>query len=273
MPQLTLNILSAKKTSQVFSPKDLRENFLAGIPLEKLDQIPESTFDFYISSAQEQVENYLNLKLGKTIIEEEKDFNRDDWVNWNFIKTSYPCVHPLTLDGYLGATKQVNYPSSWISSRKTNDGKLYSREIYLVPTQNAAHNEVIVYSGIMPNAGFFNGSRAIPDYWTIKYITGFDTVPNDIIQAIGMIAAIQILGIVSDMYIGGSKMGGGLGFGVSSKSISIDGLSQSVSGYANGQTGVFGARIKMYGDQLLHPEKGLLKQLIEYYGTFIMGVA
>lgn len=274
MGVITFNIKSKVDTHQVFSAKDIKDMFLTGLPLDKLNLISDDVYDFYINSAIEFIENQLCLKLNKQIITENKDFFLDDWQQWNYVKTTYPAVLALSLQGFLGTTKQVDYPKGWLSCRKTSDGVLYSRNIYMVPTQNSTQSELIVYSGIMPNAGFFTGHRQIPNYWNIKYITGFDKIPANILQAIGMVASIPLLGIISDMLIRGNKNMGGLGYGVSSKSISLDGLSQSVSTYANGQTGLFGARIKQMSEQLgIRGEQGLLQQLIDYYGSFIWGVA
>src|ERR1700744_517044 len=171
MPRITFNIKSYVNVNQVISAKDIKSIFLAGLPLDKLDLIPDDTYDFYINAAIEFLEQQLCLKLNKQIITENKDFNYDDWQHWSFIKTTYPAVFAISLQGFLGTTKQVDYPQGWLSCRQTSDGALYSRSIFLVPTQNATQNELIVYSGIMPNAGFFAGHQQIPNYWYMQYIT------------------------------------------------------------------------------------------------------
>lgn len=272
MGSITFNIKSTVNIQQVLSASDIKSLFLVGLPLDKLNAIPDETYDFYINSAIEFIENLLCLKLNKQIIAENKDFYIDDWQNWSFIKCTYPNVFALKMQGFLGTTKQVDYPAGWLSSRKTSDGVLYSRMVYMVPTQNSTQQELIVYSGIMPNAGFFTGHRQIPNYWAMEYVTGFDKIPANILQAIGMLAAIPLLGLISDMLLAGNKNIAGMGYGVASKSISLDGLSQTVSTYANGQYGVFGARIKQMGEQLMNEKNGLLANLQSYYGNFIWGI-
>lgn len=287
MPRITFQVIVGRDFTQVVSVNDLKSRYLSGIPLP--DSITEETLSFFLSSATSELENYLQLKINKTIIEEDKDFHRDDWERWNFVKTTYPVVCPISLDGFLGTTKQIAYPSDWISAKRTNDGKWYSRVIYLVPNRNASHSEALIYSGLYPQTHYF-GNRMIPHYWSVRYVTGWDTPPPEIIDTIGMLTSMKVLQIISDaLMIGGlrrtvdqngqqilSSNGtsfGGLGFGMSSKSISIDGLSQSYSSYVNGQTGVWGARLKQYSDMLNPASQGsLLNRLYDQYGAITMAV-
>ncbi len=287
MPRITFSVVVGRNFNQVLSTQDLKQRYLSGIPLP--DSITESTLDFFIDSATNELENFLQLKINKTIIEESKDFHRDDWEKWGFVKCSYPVVCPISLDGFLGSTKQISYPHTWISAKRTNDNKWYSRMIYLVPNRNSSHPEALIYSGLYPQTHYF-GNRMIPDYWTVKYVTGWDNPPVEILDTIGMLTSIRILQIISDALMIGQlrrtvdqngqptlasngTMFGGVGFGLSSKSISIDGLSQSYSSYVNGQTGVWGARLKQYADMLNPASPGsLLRRLYDQYGSITMSV-
>lgn len=267
MPRLTLNIRASVNTRQLMSTDDLKRQFLAGIDFMKDGRplLSDADMDFWIQSAKAQVEQLLTIKLDKQIIEENKDFHYDDWTRWGLVKATYPVNCPIKLWGYIGTVKQVDYPRAWMSTRKTTDGELYSRQISIVPNDASTYNQAAaIYTGVLPNIGWLGGGRSTPNYWTMKYVTGFDKVPADILQAIGMIASMQILAIISD-----SIMGNRFGYGLSSKSISLDGLSQSTSTFANGQAGVFGARLKQYNDMLFNDGTGLLKRLSDYYGAFI----
>jgi len=267
MPQLTLNIRASVNTRQALSVEDLKRIYFAGLDMTKngVPIISDSDIEFWIQSAKDQVEQMLTIKLDKQIIEENKDFYYDDWTKWGMVKSTYPVVCPINLWGYIGTVRQVNYPRPWLTSRKTTDGQLYSRLIHVVPNDASSYSQAAtIYTGILPNIGWLGGGRQTPNYWTLRYVTGFERVPADILQAIGMIAAMQILAILSD-----SIMGNRFGYGLSSKSISLDGLSQSVSTFANGQAGIFGARLKQYNDMLFNDGAGLLKRLSDYYGAFI----
>ena len=106
-----------------------------------------------------------------------------------------------------------------------------------------------------------------------------------------MLSAVKVLQKISDALMigavrrtvdqsgqtvlsGNGSSFGGVGLGISSKSISIDGLSQSTSTYVNGQTGIWGATLKQYADLLNPAQPGsLLSRLSDQYGAIVMGVA
>lgn len=277
MPQITFTAKYTRDILSPFSAQDLRDKFLAGIPLEINGQrILDSTIDFYIESAVEQVESYLGIKLSRQIITESRDYYIDDWSNWGFIKATYPVVAAISLDGYLGESKQITYPKEWLSVRRTSDNRSFSREFRITPNTASIpfsnSQSILVMGSAYPILNWWRSNRNIPNYWQMQYITGFpdDKIPSDILQAIGMIATIPLLGISSDLNM--SK--GGLGLGVASKSISLDGLSQSVSSYSNGQTGIYGARMKQYGDSLfgIGGKPGLLEILKDSYSAIIWAV-
>lgn len=274
MPQIILVCNSVKDTATVIvSVEDLKKKYLFGIPLEKDGSpMPDELFENFIDVATQQIEMLLNLKLRQAEITEQKDFRYDDWVQNSYVKASYPVVCPLSLDGFLGTTKQASYPKNWLVSRKTSDDKLYSRILYMVPTYNGSvgNQNSIITSGVVPNLNWFARKSHIPGYWTLKYITGWSAVPSEIVDAICKIATLQILAVISDMMMGSGSsqvQGSGVGWGISSKSISIDGLSQSLSSTAP-QGGIFGARTKQYQAALgdtAGKNPGELQNLIDYY--------
>lgn len=276
MPQITFTAKYTVNTKNPFSAQDLRDKFLAGIPNDfKGQKISDDTIEFYIQSAKEILESYLGLKLDRQVIIESEHYYQDDWTQWGYIKATYPVMCALALDGFLGTTKQISYPKEWLSTRKTSDGKTYSRQFQLVPiggTLDYTNTSALYMGSGYPLMGWWRTNRGVPNYWQIQYITGFpnDKIPSDILQAIGMLATIPLLGIYSDMFISNR----GLGLGVASKSISLDGLSQSVSSYANGKTGIFGARMEQYAEQLwgVKGKNGLLEILRDNYSAIIWGV-
>lgn len=275
MAKITLTCSSIKDTySSITSIEVLKSKYLYGLPLEKDGKpIPDEVFEHFLNTAVEQIEMLLNLKLRLTIIKEQKDFKYDDWVNWSYMKPTYPVVYPLALDGFLGTTKQAQYPRQWLVSRKTSDDKLYSRIMYMVPAYPASmgNQNSIVISGIIPSLNWFasyRGNGHIPCYWNVEYITGWAKIPLEILDAIYKIATVQLLPIISDNLMGNSgSHGSGVGWGISSKSISIDGLSQSLSSTAP-QSGIFGARLKQLVQDLGDVDgrnSGELQRLVDYY--------
>lgn len=259
MPRLTFNIKYARGSNQLISAADIRKNFLWNINLEKYgNSMSDDVLNYHIQAAITQFENFLQLKFTKQVIQEQKDFDADGWKAWGYIKTSYPVVCPVSLFGFLGTVQQVNYPSTWLSTKHTNDGK-YERMMHLVPNTNSTQSELVTYTGILPNINYF-ASQQIPNYWQVTYITGFDKLPADLFNAIGKLATINILAAASEGMLYAP--------GISSQSISLDGLSQSLNSFANSNAGVFGARIKQYTEELKEEKARLYDQ----WGAIVWGV-
>jgi len=242
MGSLTLTISYAKNTGIVLNASELKQLYFTGIKLEDQygNPIPDETIEFYIEAAQKELQDYLSIKFVRQAIQESRDYLYDDWVNWGYIPTTYPVVSPISLKGYLGDTLQINYPDHWLSAkRQSPDEDLYHRNISLVPVQGGTSlvGGNSVYVGIIPLSGRW-GSRTVPNYWVQNYITGFNKVPADLLNYIGRMAATNLLLLLGDIITGQP--------GVSSKSVSIDGLSQSVNTPNSGGNTAFGGRIKAW---------------------------
>jgi hypothetical protein len=182
---MTLDFKSIYKVNEkglIFSPSELKALFLYGIPLTERNgtEISDTTIETYIKSAQKQVENYLSLKLDKQIIEERLPFSRENYYNYNYLQTSYPARKAFRIQGWLAQIKQLEYPSSWLITRETNDGETYARRIHLIPVGSSTGN-IITFSGLMVYVGMA-GRNQLPDYWKVAYSTGFDKIPENIIQ-------------------------------------------------------------------------------------------
>lgn len=244
MPTLTFISSFKSDSGLVLSAKDIRDLYLTGFEgfSDKLLQLEDSTIEFYIKDAQTQIENLLDIKLKKQEYIDNLHFQNDDWRYWNFISTTYPvsCVKSLT--GFLGTTQQVTYPKDWLVAKKYGDEKFNHRRVYMVPVQGGATTSgQVSYAGTIPQLGYM-GAKSIPYYWKLTYVTGFDNVPADIISAIGKFASIPALLNLGDLVLGRP--------GISSGSISIDGLSQSLGSGMSGSSTAFGGRIKAYVDDL-----------------------
>jgi len=238
MPTLELKIPSEKNEGLVMSPSELLETYFFGIPNKAQDgrNMPSETITMYLEAAQEEVENWLNIKIQKQVIKESSDFWREEFKHWGYIRTAYPVVDPIKLQGFINDVQQIDYPSEWLSSRVNSDGRLFFRHIHLIPTISEAQQSSVIFSGITPHLGFF-GHQNIPNYWRSTYCTGFDKVPSDLVNYIGKLAAINIFHIQGDLI---------LGAGIASQSIGIDGLSQSISTTSSATNAGYGARIIGY---------------------------
>jgi hypothetical protein len=238
MATFSVTVRFRKNIVLLYNPTELKEQFLYGIKLQSRDgtTVAEDSFYTYIKACQEEVEHYLGIKFARQIISENVSFFRDEFQQMGFIRVNYPVMKPYSLDGYLGTIRQISYPVEWLSYKKTNDGLGYYRHLYIVPNAGAATTGTLVYQGIIPYLGISSYDQ-LPNYWTPVYCTGFDKVPYDLLGAVGKLAAIQVLLIAGNLVLGRP--------GVSSTSLSIDALSQSLS--ANNP---FNAQIEQYRKDL-----------------------
>jgi hypothetical protein len=247
---------SYKINDSIISPSELKSLYLFGIKIEERNgtEMNDNIINTFIKSAQRQVENYLNLKLEKQIIEERLPFYRDIFEFYNYIQTSYPARKGYRLQGWVANVKQVEYPIQWLTTRTTSDNETYHRRVHLIPV-GSTEGQTLTFNGLMPYVGM-RGQSFIPDYWKIAYSTGFDKIPEEIITVIGKIASIFILQQMGDVI---------LGPGISSMSLGLDGLSQSVSSTKSASNSAFGARISVY----LKDIERELKQLKDKFTGFI----
>lgn len=256
MATFSLDIEFGRDAELLLSSSALRQRYFFGIELTDQSGNPmtEDAINFYVQAATKELEGYLNLRLTKQIIDEDLSYYLNDYKNWGHIPTTYPCVEPIGLDGLIGNVEQVQYPKDWLKTKTTNDGISYHRQIFLVPVSGTVSSEHIQYSGITPHAGWF-GNQSIPYYWRFRYCTGFDKIPEDILNAIGKLATINIFHELGDII---------LGAGIASQSIGIDGLSQSISTTSSATNAGYGARITGYIDDL----KLAMPRLKEKYDGF-----
>lgn len=269
MPKITLNTSYNRDTTLLISVEEFKQKYLFGIDLSRYGvAMQDDVYEVSLRSAQARLEEHLQLKFIKQIYWEQKHFWHEDWINWGYIPTQFPVVCPIEVTGWLGTVRQTLYPREWLSAKKTSDGQYLHRMLYLVPNVNSTYNQIIVFQGILPNVNYMK-NRQIPNYWNVVYTTGFDIgkVPATILQAVGKIAAIDILTAAQD---------GMLQYpGVASTSISLDGLSQNLSTIANSQSGIFGPRITQYSNDLFGKDgkSGEIARLKDTYNSFVFGVA
>lgn len=250
----TFSIKYGVNEGLTFSPSELMEQYLYGIDVKSKDGtiLSENVIRQKILNAQSMIENYLSVKLFRQVYTERVDFVRGDYYNWGFFKVAFPVRSPLQLYGYIGTVQQIQYPLSWASAMQSSDEKMFGRTMHIVPAGSTTSNQgaSVVFSGITPHLGFM-GVDTIPNYWSIKYDTGFNEIPGDILDVIGKMAAIPILAMLGDIVVG---------TGLSSMSLSIDGLSQSMS---RSGASAFAERIRVYQQELFQYEG--LKHLQDFY--------
>lgn len=228
------------------SPTELMENYMFGIPLCSNDgrKMSMQAILQHIQSAQTTVENLFSIKLTKQVIQENRDFLRQEFMSWGFIRTMYPIVFIDNLEGWINDVCQVTYPWEWLSIKKQADVAVY-RNVYLIPNTGSKGgatmtNNSLIYNGISPHLGWF-GQNYIPNYWRTRYITGWDKIPADLFDFIAKLAALNVLAIIGDVLYG---------IGVTSIQMSLDGVSQNTPLARSANGGLFAGRIKTYVDEM-----------------------
>ena len=245
MPTLNYSLPYSINSNLVLSAQELDSIYLFGIDFrdDNGNRYPDSAKEYHILNAQEALEDYLSIKIFPQIISEEFDFNMRDFANWGYLRTSFPVNEAISLKGFIGNTRQVTYPASWISTRSSNDpNNGYYRQIRIVPGggDGVDFSSQAIFSGTYPFIGY--GNNNIPNYFNVTYCTGFNIIPRDILNAVGKLAAIDILNPLGDL--------GALGAGLASQSLSIDGLSQSASSTASATSGALTARVIQYTKEM-----------------------
>ena len=246
MGRLVLKIRYGVNTGLVISPTELRSKYLFGIPMCSNDGTKMSTEAImkHISTAQTAVENLFSIKLNKTVIEETRDYVRQEFMSWGFIRTMYPIAYIDNLEGWINGVCQITYPREWLSIKRQEYVAIY-RNIYLIPntgSKDGAHmnQNSLIYNGLSPHLGWF-GQTYIPNYWRPRYVTGWDVIPADLLDLVAKYAALNVLAVIGDVLYG---------IGITSVNITLDGVSQSTPLSRSGQGGLFAGRMKQYVDDI-----------------------
>jgi len=238
------------------SPSEFLERYFHGISLSTKDGrcISTETIIRELHTAQNKVEEYLAIKLTRQVIEERTDFLRGEYFDgWGHLRANYPVFEPITLTGYISTTKQTEFPLEWISVNTTNQEDLVNKNLHIVPAGGSTPTtNAVIFSGITPNAGFL-GVPSIPNYWNLKYVTGFTKVPDSLLSVVGKLASMAIFAVLGDIV---------LGAGIASQSLSFDSLSQSIATTQSAENSAYSARIRQYAGELkieMHDLKGHYK--------------
>jgi hypothetical protein len=241
MASLTLTTSYRKNNNLLFSADELLSVYFYGTDIESQDgtDLANSTIEFYLKAAQEEVERYFGVKLFPELLVENVDYNRDDYeYNFPFVKVSAPVRKARTLIGRINSFDQIVYPEEWLVEKASSEKK-YHRQFSIIPNGSVVNaNADVVFTGVTSYYGLRSYPN-IPNYWYVQYETGYKygEVPRDIMHLIGMLASIPLLAIAGDLI---------LGAGIASQSLGIDGLSQSISSTSSATNAGYGARIVEY---------------------------
>ena len=225
----------------VISAKEVREIFLFGVDLtdDNGNEMSDSLIEFYIRGAQSWFERALGgISLTEVDVEEVHDYYINEYVQYAFIKLfRYPlrCVEFVGVQFPL-ANNVLQFDPSWYRVEQAG------AQVMLVPTQGTFSSILLSQGGnFLPL--LYQGLQWVPQIMKVKYKAGFakGTVPPEIIEIIGMKAAQGPLNIAGDLIAGA---------GIATKSISLDGLSQSIGTTSSATNAGYGARIIQYNKEI-----------------------
>lgn len=226
----------------------LRETYFFGIPMTDNygNPIPDSVLEFYIKKAIGEIEDNLKIKVLPQIVIERKDFRIENWKNFSTLSLNCVPVREIVKVKMKTATHEwVEIPKEWITIHNPMTGI-----ISFIPVLGSIEG-IRLQSIVSFFVPVLTGAIWFPALWEIEYKTGFEDIPEDIADAIGMIASIQLFNIFGDIVIGA---------GIANISMGIDGISLSVGTTSSAENAVYSARIREYERQLEKFTFPVLKQ-------------
>lgn len=257
-PSNNLGTSNGKYTQveSIITPKQLKERYLFGIEIvdNQGNELPDKTIQNYINNAISMLEHDLGIYILPRDIEEQKDYQANDYFQWGYLQLNYSPVIYLTdlkiayLRDFNNLTNQLedeailDIPKEWIRL-SGDEGNI----LRLVPNNKfPARLQVEAGGSFFPE--LFRRHGHVPDLWIVNYKVGFKDgkIPVLINQAIGYIASLQALSIAGNLV---------LGAGIAGSSLSIDGLSQSVQTTQSAENSAYSATRKEYSSYLFGATK------------------
>lgn len=258
------------KREPLLTVEMFKRRFLHGVDLRDADgnELEDQAIQDYIDIAIDYIQHELNCPILEKEYTYYEDYMLQNYKQFAFMQLPiYPliAVDKVTLTfGYdedvdaaitpSNPALGVEFPKNWY--------KVYasSGQLQLLPTVATVNSLILRGSGYTMRA--LRGDY-LPQILKIEYRAGFGTneIPVLINQAIGLMAGIYVLQVLGDIGPSGAA-------GLSSQSVSLDGMSQSLSSAISATNNLFGATILKYTDLL---NKQVLKVLKRKYKRIPLG--
>jgi hypothetical protein len=237
------------------TPDDLRNSYLWGTNFKASNgmDFTDEQIQFFIDASVSDLERRLHITIKKVRIrsnpearhlEKNKDYDVEEGLyefkyikiqKYGLITTRHKPIiklHKLTLLSRFTAAQELK--DSTVVDKNKGMLKMLKRPMRPSETSFGIQTAVNMYGSELLNPFLF---------YEIDYDAGYETsddIPMDLREAIGKNAAISLLNIIGD----------GLLSGFSSSSLSMDGMSEALSSTQSATSAYFGARIKVYQDEL-----------------------
>ncbi|MDQ3171499.1 MAG: hypothetical protein M3Q55_15300 [Acidobacteriota bacterium] len=199
-------------------------------------KLTDAVWEHYIISAIRSIEMELDIPIVPTAFNEKHDYYAIDGGSFVALD-NYPVISVEAFDArYPGGQTVIEFPAEWWRV------EYEVGQIQIVPTAGSLSSMLIGEGGAYLPA-LMNGRDYVPQLFEIEYTAGFATgqVPRNIIEIIGMTAAMGPFNIFGDLIAGA---------GIATLSLSLDGLSQSIGTTASATNAGFGSRLIQYAKQI-----------------------
>ena len=209
----------------------LRDNYLTGIQVQG---IPDTFFQEHLLNAMEFVAHETGVAIADEVVADEPhDYISSDFLQYGFLRLNrLPIKSVDRIDGVYSGSVLFTFPTEWLRVDRT------AGQVQIVPFTG---NMTMITQGgaaYIPLLG--NATSVVPQLWHVAYTAGWEdaSIPRRLIEAVCKKAAIDILAILGDLIYGP---------GITSRSVSADGLSQTTSLANSGaDAAIFGGRIARY---------------------------
>ena len=228
-PDRAVDAQAYTRLEPLLSVDELRNRVLFGIPLvsdiadpitKKRQVMGDDLLLDIIVGAVNQLEVESGIDLLPVQRTEPHPFDRNTFQQYGYIKTEHAPITSVEYIQVKPADQLALYtvPLDWLSTSNFNKGQL--NIIPILPANS--NNYSLTPAGQGAGAAFLaimNMNAWIPVFWEIKYTTGFPdgAVPRIVNEILGCIAGKEVLSILAATNT------------VSSRSLGLDGMSQSVS--------------------------------------------
>lgn len=258
---------------EIVTPDDIHYTYLWGVGFRASDGTPfrDEQTRFFINAALKEISRRLNITIKKTRIacepkrrqlEKGKDYDEEEsfyTFNWakvqrqGFIATrKRPVLSVSKLDLISRQEKIRSLLDYHVLDKTKGLIKFFNVPFRMSDTQKG------INAAISPYRDGYSGNHL---FYSIDYIAGYessDDVPEDLREVIAKKCAVDLLNIIGD----------GLISGFSSSSLSMDGLSESFSSTQSATSAYFGARIKVYEDEI----ESYIKENKNKFAHLVIGV-
>lgn len=212
-------------------------------------RLPDAVFEHYILNAIRWLEHTLDIPILPTSFVENHDYYRGDYLAFCLLQLdNYPVISVEEFRvAYPSGQSVIVFPNEWLRLDPAKG------TLQVVPTAGTL-SEVAIGQGGSFLPAIFGGMDYLPQLFEVSYTAGFEVgrVPRDIVDVIGMMAALGPFNIFGDLITGA---------GIGNLSLSLDGLSQSITTTQSAMYGGYGNRVVQYTKQI----KEQITNLRRYY--------